>query len=122
MGEILKNKKIQIRREKYNMQIIGDEDFDEKVLKSDKPVLVDFYADWCGPCRMMTPVIEQLSKQYEGRCHVYKINVDNDQKFAEKYKVMTIPTFILFAEGEAKEIINGAVKQIQIEEVINKYV
>ena len=104
------------------MQIIKDIEFEEKVLKSDIPVLVDFYADWCGPCKMMTPVVEQMAKQYEGRCQMYKINVDKDQEAAGRYRVMSIPTFILFAEGEAKEIITGAVPLAQLEEVVKKYV
>lgn len=104
------------------MQIIKDMEFEEKVLKSGMPVLVDFYADWCGPCKMMAPVVEELAKQYEGRCQMYKINVDDDRMTAEKYGVMSIPTFILFAEGEAKEIITGTVPPIQLEEVVRKYV
>ena len=104
------------------MEIIKDAEFEEKVLQSGSPVLVDFYADWCVPCKMMAPVVEELSKKYEGRCQMYKINVDNDQEAAGRYRVMSIPTFILFAEGEAKEIITGAVPLAQLEEVVKKYV
>ena len=104
------------------MEIIKDAEFEEKVLKSDIPVLVDFYADWCGPCKMMAPVVEELSKTYAGRCQMYKINVYNDQEAAGTYRVMSIPTFILFVKGEAKEVITGAVPPAQLEEVVKKYV
>lgn len=79
---------------------ITDASFDEVVLKSDKPVLVDFWATWCGPCRMLGPVIEELATEYEGRVVVGKVDVDNNQEFAAKYGVRNIPTVLLFKDGE----------------------
>jgi thioredoxin len=79
---------------------ITDASFDEVVLKSDKPVLVDFWATWCGPCRMVGPVIEELATEYEGRVVVGKVDVDNNQEFAAKYGVRNIPTVLVFKDGE----------------------
>lgn len=79
---------------------IKDADFEEKVLKSDKPVLVDFWAPWCGPCKMAEPVLEELSKQYENKIAIMKLNVDDNQNSAGKYSIMSIPTTILFKDGK----------------------
>lgn len=79
---------------------ITDKDFEEVVLKSDKPVLVDFWAAWCGPCRMVGPIIDEISKDYDGKAIVGKVDVDNNQEFAAKYGVRNIPTVLLFKNGE----------------------
>jgi len=77
-----------------------DQTFDQDVLKADKPVLVDFFADWCGPCRMVAPVIEELAGTYDGKVVVGKLDVDANQKVAGDYRVMSIPTVILFDGGK----------------------
>ncbi len=79
---------------------ITDATFDEVVLKSDKPVMVDFWAAWCGPCRMVGPIIEQVSEEYEGKAVVGKLDVDANQEFAAKYGVRNIPTVLVFQNGE----------------------
>ncbi|MEC7454188.1 MAG: thioredoxin, partial [Bacteroidota bacterium] len=79
---------------------ITDSTFDKIVLQSDKPVLVDFWAAWCGPCRMVGPIIDELSSEYDGKAIVGKVDVDNNQEFAAKYGVRNIPTVLLFKDGE----------------------
>ncbi len=89
-------------------------DFEKEVLQSDKPVLVDFFADWCGPCKMMAPVVEQLAKELEGKAKVGKLNIDENMDIAEKYRVMNIPTFLIFKDGQEKERIVGAVSKNEL--------
>tara|TARA_B100000686_G_C16177800_1_gene659451 strand:- start:29 stop:346 length:318 start_codon:yes stop_codon:yes gene_type:complete len=79
---------------------ITDENFEELVLKSDKPVLVDFWAAWCGPCRMVGPVIEEISEEYSEKAVVGKVDIDSNQEYAAKYGVRNIPTVLVFHKGE----------------------
>jgi thioredoxin 1 len=79
---------------------ITDSNFDQKVLKADKPVLVDFWATWCRPCLMVAPIVEELAKEYDGRVKFVKVDVDQNPKTATKYKVMSIPTLLVFKKGQ----------------------
>jgi thioredoxin 1 len=82
---------------------ITDSNFEELVLKSDKPVLVDFWAEWCGPCRMVGPVVEELSNEYAGKAVIGKVNVDNNAAISAKYGIRNIPTLLFFKNGEVVE-------------------
>lgn len=81
-------------------KVFTSENFEAEVLKSEIPVMVDFYADWCGPCKMMGPIVEELATEYAGRISIGKLNVDDSSDIAMKYGVMSIPTLIIFNKGE----------------------
>ena len=86
---------------------VSDTEFETQVLKSAKPVLVDFWAAWCGPCRMVGPIVEQLAKDYQEQLAVYKLDVDSNQNTAVQYQVQSIPTLILFKDGKPAQRIVG---------------
>ena len=98
-----------------------DENFETDVLKSEQPVLIDFYADWCGPCKMMAPVIEEIAAEFAGTVKVGKLNVDESPATAGKYRVMSIPTFLIVKNGEVVDTIVGAVPKAQIVEKLNLF-
>ena len=97
------------------------QNFEAEVVQSELPVLIDFYADWCGPCKMMGPVVDRMATDYEGRLKVGKINVDNDPELAQKYKVVSIPTFVIVKNGEVQETFVGAMSAGQFAEKIEKH-
>ena len=91
-----------------------DENFATEVLQSDKPVLVDFWAVWCGPCKTIAPLVEELASEFEGKAKVGKLDVDNNQESAIKYGVRSIPTVLIFKDGKVHDTIIGAVPKVQL--------
>ncbi len=86
----------------------NERNFEQEVLKSDKPVLVDFWAEWCAPCRMMAPAVEAAAEQFAGRAKIGKLNVDENQSLAGRYNIRSIPTLLLFKNGQVQEQLVGA--------------
>jgi thioredoxin 1 len=99
---------------------LTDTNFDDEVLKSEKPVLVDFWAPWCGPCKAIGPVVEELAAAYRDRVKVAKINIDENPKTATVYGVMSIPTLVLFKGGSIMEKLVGLVPKNRLEDLIKK--
>lgn len=97
---------------------VTDANFDTEVLKSDKPVLVDFWAEWCGPCKMIAPILDEIATEHAGKVRVAKLNVDDAPDVARRYEVMSIPTLLVFRDGEvAKRIVGAKPKSALVEEL-----
>lgn len=101
---------------------LTDDTFDKEVLKSSQPVLVDFWAPWCGPCRMLGPVIDELAKEYEGKVRVGKLNVDDNQSVASRYNVSAIPTLLVFKGGKVEQQMVGVHSKADIQKVLDQLV
>ena len=99
---------------------VGDADFDAAVLQSSEPVLVDFWAEWCGPCKMISPVLDELAETYGGKLKVAKVNVDENRATAIKYHVRSIPMLLLFKDGQIQATQIGAVGKGQLTQMIDK--
>jgi thioredoxin 1 len=105
-----------------NVMELGDAEFQREVLESKQPVLVDFTAAWCAPCRVIAPVIEALATEYQGRMKVAKLDVDNHQETAQQYGIRSMPTLLLFKEGKVVKQIVGAVPRAKLEEALRPLV
>lgn len=99
---------------------LTDDDFDQWVLSTDGVSVVDFWAPWCGPCHQMAPSLEAFAKSNEGRARVFKLDVDENPKIAEKYEIRTVPTVIFFVRGEAQEVVMGAMSQSALQKKLDE--
>lgn len=100
------------------VNVFNEENFENEVINSDKTTIVDFYADWCGPCKMMSPVIEKIAEENAEKIKVGKVNVDENQELAMQYNVMSIPTILVFKDGKISKIFIGVTSKSEIEEAI----
>jgi len=101
-----------------NISEVTDQNFEEEILKSDKPALVDFWAPWCGPCRAIAPTVEELSKIYAGKMKFAKLNVEENQSTSSKYSIMSIPALLIFKNGKVFEQLIGAAPKSELESFI----
>ncbi|XP_019434296.1 PREDICTED: thioredoxin M-type, chloroplastic-like [Lupinus angustifolius] len=108
-------------REAVGVQAVTESTWDELVIASETPVLVDFWAPWCGPCRMIEPIVGELAKEYAGKIACYKLNTDDNPSIATKYGIRSIPTVLFFKNGEKKESIIGAVPKSTLSATVDKY-
>ena len=99
---------------------VSDEQFEEQVLKSSEPVLVDFWAEWCGPCKMIAPILDDVATSYAGKLRVAKINIDHNQKTPRNYNVRGIPTLMIFKNGKVEATQIGAVSKTQLTQLIDR--
>ena len=103
-----------------NILEFSDRNFEQEVLKSDKPVLVDFWAEWCAPCRMIAPAVEAIANEYAGRAKVGKLNVDENPSVTSRYNIRSIPTLLVFKNGEIKEQLVGTTSKDNLAKLLDK--
>lgn len=103
------------------MENLTDQNFEEKIINSELPVLVDFWAEWCPPCKKLTPVLEKIAEEYKDKLTIYKVNVDENPILSQTFKVEAIPTVVLFKDNEAKNGFVGFREENDLKEWLNKY-
>jgi thioredoxin 1 len=103
-----------------HIHTVSDADFETAVLKSSEPVLVDFWAEWCGPCKMISPIVDEIAQTYAGKLKVAKINIDHNQQTPRSYAVRGIPTLMIFKDGKVHATQVGAVSKAQLTQLIDK--
>lgn len=105
-----------------NAVAVTDTSFEQEVLQSDKPVLVDFWAEWCGPCRMIGPIVDELAKEYDGKAKFTKVDVDSNPEISMKFNIRSIPTLLIFKGGKVVDQIIGAVPKSHLTKKLNEHV
>ena len=111
-----------VNKEEMNMKQIKSNEFKKEVLESNIPVLVDFAASWCGPCKMMGPVLEQLSAEYEGKVKIVKVDIDESMDLAQEYRIMSVPNMVIFQKGIPVDGVVGAVPPAYLKEKLDEFV
>lgn len=110
------------KKPKYEINYITDDNFNELVMESKVPVLIDFYADWCGPCKILGPIIEELAEEYDGKALVAKVNTESNPKLSQHFKIKSIPTIMLINKGNIHERFQGLIPKPNLEEILDLYV
>lgn len=110
------------KKAKYQTFQITDANFDEEVLNSKIPVLLDFYADWCGPCKTLGPIIDELAKEYQGKALVAKVDTEKNPLLSQHFKIKSIPTLMIIDNGDLVERFQGLVPKPNLEEILNEYI
>lgn len=110
------------KKPKYEITYITDQNFNELVAQSKIPVLLDFYANWCGPCKIIGPIIEELAEAYEGRALVAKVNTETNPQLSQHFKIKSIPTLMIFEHGALVERFQGLVPKPNLEEILDAYI
>ena len=100
----------------------NDSNFDEKVIKADKPVMVDFWATWCGPCRAIAPMVDEISSEYEGRAYIGKVDIDDNNSVAIQYSIQSVPTILFFKNGEIVERVVGGVPKSKLTNILDSLI
>lgn len=110
------------KKPKYQITYVTDDNFHELVESVDTPVLLDFYADWCGPCKVLSPIIEELAEEYDGRALIAKVNTETNPKLSQLFKIKSIPTMMMFTFGKMQEQFKGLIPKPNLEEIIDEYI
>ncbi len=110
------------KKPKFETTHVTDETFNDLVAKSKTPVLIDFYAHWCGPCKVLGPVIDELAEEYDGRALVAKVNTESNPRLSQHFKVKSIPTIMFFNKGMLVERFNGLIPKPNLEEILDAYI
>ncbi len=110
------------KKPKYQTTQITDTNFNDVVIKSEVPVLLDFYADWCGPCKVLGPIIDELAEEYAGKALVAKVNTEANPKLGQHFKIKSIPTLMFIHKGELVERYQGLVPKPNLEEILDEYI
>ena len=109
------------KKEKYKAPQVTDANFNEMVSSSEVPVLLDFYADWCGPCKMLSPIIDELAEAYEGKALVAKVNTEQNPGLSQHFKIKSIPALFIINKGHVQERFQGAIPKPNLEEILDEY-
>jgi len=110
------------KKPKYQTPQVTDQNFNDSVLKSEIPVLLDFYADWCGPCKMLGPIIDELAEDYDGKALVAKVNTEVNPQLSAHFKIKSIPTLVVINKGKLQERFQGLIPKPNLEEILNEYI